>query len=218
MSRIFRGKKSFEMSFAWMFSIIVGAIILFLAIYMTMKFIAPQRNISQSELAKSFGALLDPLETGKGISVESTVIQTGVETRVYNKCYKDDNFGRQGISMAIKSGIGKQWQEPGEETSLRNKHIFSNSTMQGKNFYIMVKQFEMPFKIADLIFLYDKKYCFVNPPGWIEDDIENAKNIDISDTTYGCETNSIKVCFNSDGCDVNVADYSNDYSFSSGGV
>src|SRR3989338_3382589 len=99
MSRIFRGKKSFEMSFAWMFSIIVGAIILFLEIYMTMKFIAPQRNISQSELAKSFGALLDPLETGKGISVESTVIQTGVETRVYNKCYKDDNFGRQGISI-----------------------------------------------------------------------------------------------------------------------
>ena len=218
MSRIFRSKKAFEMSFAWMFSIIVGAIILFLAIYMTMKFIVPQRNISQSELAKSFGALLDPLETGKGISVESTVIQTGVEARVYNKCYKDDNFGRQGISMAIKSGIGKQWQEPGEETSLQNKYIFSNSTVQGKNFYIMVKQFEMPFKIADLIFLYDKKYCFVNPPGWIEDDIENAKNIDISDTTYGCETNSIKVCFNSGGCDVNVADYSNDYSFSSGGV
>ena len=218
MSRIFRGKKSFEMSFAWMFSIIVGAIILFLAIYMTMKFIAPQRHISQSELAKSLGALLDPLETGKGISVESTVIQTGVETRVYNKCYKDDNFGRQGISMAIKSGIGKQWQEPGEETSLQNKYIFSNSTVQGKNFYIMVKQFEMPFKIADLIFLYDKKYCFVNPPGWIEDDIENAKNIDISGTAYDCEDGSIKVCFNSYGCDVNVADYSNDYSFSYGGV
>ena len=68
-------KKAFEMSFAWMFSIIVGAIILFLAIYMTMKFIAPQRNISQSELAKSFGALLDPLETGKGISVDLPVIR-----------------------------------------------------------------------------------------------------------------------------------------------
>lgn len=218
MSRIFSSKKSFEMSFAWMFSIIVGAIILFLAIYMTMKFIVPQRHISQSELAKSFGALLDPLETGKGISVESTIIQTGAETRVYNKCYKDDNFGRQALSMAVKSGIGKQWQEPGEETSLQNKYIFSNSTMQGKNFYIMVKQLEMPFKIADLIFLYDEKYCFVSPPGWIEDDIENAKNINISHTTYECEEGSVSVCFNSYGCDVNVADYSNDNSFSSGGV
>src|SRR3989344_115280 len=190
--RIFRNKKAFEMSFAWMFSIIAGAIILFLAIYMTMQFITPQRHISQSELAKSLGALLDPLETGKGVAVESAVIEIAGEARIYNKCYRsdeNDNFGRQGISIATKSGIGKQWQEPGEETSLQNKYIFSNSTTQGKNFYIMAKQFEMPFKVADLIFLYDKKYCFVNPPGWIEDDIENAKNIDISDTTYGCETN-----------------------------
>ena len=219
--RIFRSKKAFEMSFAWMFSIITGAIILFLAIYMTMQFIAPQRHISQSELARSLSALLDPLETGKGVAVESTVIELAREARIYNKCYmsdENDNFGRQGISMATKSGIGKQWQTPGEETSLQNKYIFSNSTVKGKNFYIMVKQFEMPFKVADLIFLYDEKYCFVSPPRWIEDDVGNAKNIKINDATSGCEEGSITICFSSYGCDVDVADYSNDNSFSSGSL
>ena len=217
---VFNDKNAFEMSFAFMFSIIVGAIILFSALYITTKFIVPQRHISQSEAAKSLSALIDPLETGSGISSEATIIKVTAETRIYSRCYRpgEDIFGRQGISLAMQSGIGEKWQEPGEETAMNNKYIFSNSTLQGKNFYILVKQFNIPFKVADLIFLYDEKYCFVNAPRWIKDDIENSGNINISSYIGECETGSISVCFNSYACDINVFDASNDNSFSSGRV
>ena len=57
-------KKGFlQISFAWLFAIIVGIFILFLAIYGVTKLINVGQYQIDSETAKNLGILLNPLET-----------------------------------------------------------------------------------------------------------------------------------------------------------
>ena len=71
-------------------------------------------------------------------------------------------------------------------------------------FPVFSKPFEMPFKIADLIFLWgDKKnYCFVGESSKIAEEINavKPKNLIIENSTQRCnpKTDNI-VCFNSPG-------------------
>ena len=57
-------KAIFGMSFNWIFALIVGGFILFLAIYGAGKFIKTSETTLYTETASKLTALLDPLETG----------------------------------------------------------------------------------------------------------------------------------------------------------
>ena len=60
-----KSKKAFlQISFAWLFAIIVGMVILFLAIYASTKIIKTEQIALDVETAKEIGVLLNPLETG----------------------------------------------------------------------------------------------------------------------------------------------------------
>ena len=207
-----KNKKAFEMSFAWIFSIIVGALILFIAIYATSKFISTRRFEIDTQTAAKLAILIDPLET----SIEagkSSVINFNKETRIYNSCSSSGNFGRHLISLSSKSGIGKDWLEPGAGIPINNKYIFSEDVEQGKEFSVFSMPFEMPFKVSDLIFISGKKYCFIRSPNKIKDDIQslNLKNIELVDLNSNCSQTAEKVCFNpGPECDIEV--YSNDLS------
>jgi len=201
-------KKGFEMSFAFIFAMIVGAVILFLAIYGVSKLIGTSQNLHGSEVGKEINILLNPLETSIETSKEMS-IELGQETKLYNKCYSEEgSFGRQGISASLQDFKGG-WSKPGVESSLYNKYIFSRDSEQGKNFYLFSKNFEFPFKIGDIIIMTSGKYCFVSPPKVMEDEIQSIKdkggmkNIDINYSKEDCINNSIKICFNP-GCDISV--------------
>ena len=71
--KLLKDKKAIEMSFAWIFAIIVGAVILFLAIYAASRFIDVAKYGSYTEAAKSITILLDPLETGVASSTGTTI-------------------------------------------------------------------------------------------------------------------------------------------------
>ena len=58
-----KNKKALEMSFAWIFAIIAGIVILFLAIYATSQFIKTRRYEIDIQTAAKLAILLDPLET-----------------------------------------------------------------------------------------------------------------------------------------------------------
>ena len=75
-------KKAIAMSFNWLFAIIVGAIILFLAIYATSKFIKTSEEVIYTETSAKLIALLDPLETGLA-SGKSEEISFKKQTRTY---------------------------------------------------------------------------------------------------------------------------------------
>jgi len=210
MGRLIKNKHGFEMSFALMFSIIVGAVILFLAIYATSGFIKTSKYGQTTEAASSISALIDALETG-GASSKGIKIDFKQESRTYYNCFSPnavDVFGKQTIAFSQESGFGQKWAPPGGETTIRNKFIFADSIVQGEEFYLFSKPFNLGFKVGDITVISAKDYCFVAPPNDIEVEIDKFEfnNINITNRLTDCQEDSESVCFNSPGsnCKVNV--------------
>lgn len=198
-------KRGLEFSFAWLFAIIAGAVIIFLAIYAVTSLIRTERTSVDAQTAKQLGILLNPVETSLE-SAKTAQINFPSETRIYNSCSTQGNFGRQGISASASSGIGEKFQQPTTESIFFNKYLFSPSTLQGKSLYLFAKPFEMPYKTADLIFAWTDEYCFISPFADIEEEISqlNLKKITINNSIEECPKNSIKVCFNSQNNKCNI--------------
>jgi len=192
-------EKRGQFTFSWLFALIIGAVILFLAIYGATKFGGMQRYETDTEIAKKISILTDPLQAGFAEGRYGT-ISFRQETKINNICFSY-GFGKNDISVSTRSGIGEEWIQSGGATSIHNKYIFS-SFEQGETFYLFSKPFYFPYKVSDLIFLTSKEFCFIGAPERIEDEvlglgIENIKVVDCSDEAE-------KVCFGSGNCDINV--------------
>ncbi len=195
-----------QISFAWLFAIIVGGFILFLAIYGVTKFMQTEQTTSDAKTGKEIGVLLNPLETRFETGI-TTSLTMPVETRIYNRCNNFGEFGRQLIQISQKSF--SKWSETDIDVGFSNKYIFSEDYVQGKKFYLFSKPFDFPFKVADLIYITasDKTYCFRNESEDIEEELLDLKqkNLFVED----CPSNSINVCFEGgDNCDIDVDYYS----------
>jgi hypothetical protein len=202
-------KGALEFSFAWIFAIIAGMFILFLAIYGVSKFMDISRSSQGSQTAMSIGILTNPLEssfeTGKRV-----LISTAVQTRIHTDCTLSTSFGKQAIGISEKTY--NKWSD--EETHVfSSKYIFSENPVEGKKFYLFSKPFELPFKVADLIYLTssEDKYCFKNPPTNIKEEIEDltgsnqSENENFFTKASDCPSGSINICFNGGtDCDIKV--------------
>lgn len=195
-----------EISFAWLFAIIAGVVILSLAIFFATKIINVGQYATSSQTQSQIGALLNPLETSfQASQVTSMTLQT--QTRIYNECDQMNGiFGKQGISLSQLS-LGR-WSAKTQAITFQNKYIFSTGVVQGQQFFLFSKSFDFPFKISDLIYMTPSTtvYCFVNAPQNIQDELSNLNenNIVLKNDTLSCPGTSIKVCFSGSNCDVNV--------------
>jgi hypothetical protein len=203
-----KNKGFLQISFQWLFAIVVGIVILFLTIYGVSRLIGLGQRTQEIETSKELGILLNPLETGFE-EAKSSIIELRVDTRLYASCDDFGDFGKQGISVSQKS-FGK-WPESSEEVVFYNKYIFSEYPLETRKIYLFSKPFDFPFKVANLIYMTsaDKTYCFKGAPEDIQDEIDNLgmENILIDE----CLSNSISVCFESEtDCDI-VVNYLNKY-------
>ena len=201
-----QSKKGFlEISFGWLFAIIVGAVILFLAIFASVKLIRVGQYETSVGTQEEIEILLNPLETGFESGRISSFSLTR-ETRIHNTCDERGTFGSQKISLSQKSFGG--WSEETRGTSFQNKYIFSGNISEGKEFILFSRPFEFPFKVSDLIYLIPKKdvYCFVGAEKNVEDEIAQFgnDNLILVDDVEDCGEGHIKVCFSEDGCDISV--------------
>jgi len=191
-----------QISFAWLFAIIVGAIILFFAIYASVKLINTEESVSLTQAGQEISVLLNPLETGFG-EEKTTPLSIAVESKVNNICNEFGEFGEQEIRVSQKTS-GK-WTDTGLGSISYNKYIFSNASVQGKDFYLFSKPFNFPFKVSDLIFLTSTKdsYCFADAPEEIREELAGLGQANLF--IENCPEESINVCFGADsGCDVIV--------------
>mgnify|MGYP000018977228 CR=1 FL=1 len=200
-----KSKKGIEFSFAWLFSIIAGVFILFLAVYVGYKMISTSEYQAGTATAKEISIIFEPMETGlaSGKSTEATLSQ---ETMILNECSDFGVFGEQEIRTALKRGRG--FTSPSAPIKITNKYVFSNSSFSGKKMYFFSKPFNFPYKVADIIVITSKEYCLINTPDFIKEDIGglNLGNIKFE---RNCSQNAVKVCFASGTrCDSIV--YSND--------
>jgi len=190
------------MNFAWIFAIIAGAAIIFLAIYAATQYVKTQQYNLDIQTANKLAILIDPLETSLE-SGKSSVISFSSKARIYNdKCESYGNFGQQSLGVTV-SGVG-EWKEPAYAAPVYNKYIFSDNMEQGKDFSILLKPLNMPFKITDLIIFSSEEYCFVDAPYDVEDEIEDLlKNVSFVENKRDCENVEV-VCFSRGDCDINV--------------
>lgn len=190
-----------EISFGWLFAIIAGIVIIFIAIYLSSKLINVQQTTISAETGQQIGILLDPLETSFE-SAQTTSITIPAETRINNICDSSGNFGKQIIQLDQQSF--NKWTNTNVNVGFENKYIFSRGQVEGKKFYIFSKPFSFPFKIADLMYITsaDKRYCFFNAPDEINTEISdlNQSNLIIGN----CSDGDTKICFGGNNCDVNV--------------
>ncbi len=196
-----KNKAQLDISFAWIFAIIVGAAILGFAIYLAANIINQGQTTIDAKTAKEIGVLLNPLQLGLE-DFKSTKMSFASNTRVYNDCNLVGDFGNQKV-MVSQMSFGK-WTDTGMDYSQPNIYIYSNETMEGSNFNVFAEQFKFPFKVADLIYMIPegREYCFVNAPSNVNESITrfNLKNL-----VLNCTSNSIRVCFESSvDCDIQV--------------
>lgn len=194
-------KGSLEISFGWLFAIVAGIVIIFLAIYLSSRIINTEQETKSAQTGKEIGILLNPLETSFE-SAQTTSLTIPVETRINNSCTLTGIFGRQIIRLDQKSF--NKWTTTDVNVFFYNKYIFSEEEIEGKQFYIFSKPFKFPFKVADLIFMTSsqKRYCFVGSPEEIEEELTSLKQGNI--VTEDCIDSDVKVCFNSESCEINV--------------
>lgn len=201
-------KGALEFSFAWIFAIVAGVFILILAIYGVIKLINLNQSQINAETAKGIGILTNPLESSFE-SAKRSMISTGGETRIYTECSNTGVFGRQIIRTSIKTS--DEWGKEGIDVSFQNRYIFSKNPAEGRNFYLFSKPLEISFKITDLVYLTSTrdKYCFINPPEDIEDEIEDIigkeffmeeeesenENFILARRKMECPDGSITICF-----------------------
>lgn len=190
------------MSFSWLFGIIIGAVILFLAIYAVTTMIGNEEELQGAKTSKEIGILLSPLETGFESSKTSSFTMP-VETKIYNSCNDFGTFGRQLISVSQKN-LGK-WTETDIEVGFSNKYIFSPREVEGKKFFIFSKPFFFPYKVSDLIYMTsaEKDYCFISAPEEIKEELENLNQENIFNDRENFPEECIEICF-SGNCDIKV--------------
>ncbi len=198
-------KKGFEMSFAWVFSLIVGAVIIFLAIYGVTKLISTSEHEINTKNAARFEAILSPLQTSVE-SGRSSSIELIEDTRIYVDCNTEGDFGNTIVSFSEKFGLRDEWSEPGGRVSEQANYLFAEEVIEGKEVYFFVKSVEMPFKLGEIMSAYTKSYCFVNAPDSIAEEVialGETANLEIVDSSGKCSAESRKVCFSGD-CEINV--------------
>lgn len=200
-------KKGIALAFNWIFAVIAGGFILFLAIFAAGKFIERSEEVSSTEAAATIDSLTDPLETGLA-SGRAYEIMFQKESKVFFDCNEKDNrhkpFGSQTISFSEKT-FGEKYGQEGEKITIVNKHLFVEELVEGKKMYFFAKPLFMPFKITDMtIIISDSdKYCFHDTPEEIEEGLDlNLKNIVFVNETGKCE--GIDVCFGGKNCDISV--------------
>ena len=190
-------KKGFlQISFPWIFAIIVGIFILFLTIYGITKLIGTQETVQDVKTSREIGILLNPLETsfeeGKTLSLGFPV-----DTRIFNLCNDIGDFGQQVIQVSQKSF--NKWTRTSIDISFPNKYIFSKDPVEGRDMNVFAKPFDFPFKVTDLIYIIPVNdiYCFHNAPEDVEDDIDrlNLENLMIENCSD--KKDVINVCFGS---------------------
>lgn len=200
-----RNKKGFiQISFPWLFAIIVGILILFLAIYGVTRLIRTEQTIQDVKTSQEIGILLNPLETGFE-EAKTTSLIFPVDTRLTIGCNQDGEFGRQTIKVSQKSF--NQWTDTDVNTGFSNKYFFSKSLIEGKEILVFSKPFDFPFKVSDLLYLTSDRdiYCFIDAPKEIEEELMNLNQENILLENCSEIENTIKVCFTGGSdCDVNV--------------
>jgi hypothetical protein len=191
--------KAQGMQFAWIFALIIGAAILFLAVFFSGKLLQTGTYQTEAELSKSLDVLLNPFASVSQAEVTlSKPVSLPEVTQVNFSCSSSQDS--ETMSILLKKG------ETPFQNVIKNKYIFSED-FNTKDLWIFGKPFNAAWKVDDLIFVVSRNYCFIiiNPDDKIGKELRelNASLIQVVSDAGNCKAGSISVCF-SGICDIYV--------------
>lgn len=202
-----KNKKGMEFSFVWLFAILAGTAILFLAIYGAISVGKGMSNSQNTLVAKELTVISDSLQAG-GAAATGSVIHFPREIEIYQEC-SSDSFGYNEISTKVLNKKGKDFEFFGVPIKTTNKYIYS-SDVASREFYTASYPIGFAFEIADVLILDSQTYCYIG----LDEEDYFQKGI-ISDLTIvqkkalfgasNCTEDSVRVCFGVGGkCDITV--------------
>jgi len=204
---ITKSKKAQAPEFNWIFVIIVGAVILFLAVMFSGKLIKTSTYQQSAELLPAFDVLLNPFSS-VGNLVKTIRLQSEVIAEINCSQDNENPLGSEKVRTKIKGAFGRWSEFTDFPYAFYDKYVFADQ-LEGKTFYVFSKPFEMPFKIDEMIYMTYDNYCFVNAPSDIEQEIAA---IELETLKIECSGNEKRVCFGSTtGCEVTVKGDDLDY-------
>jgi len=196
------------MEFAWIFAVIVGALILFLAFYFVGTKLLSQEQEQKTVQAQSLDILLNPFaQFGNIGATTANIIDLQQKSTITFECEKQgQELGTNTITMTAK--------EAAIPRVVYDKYIFSEQTVEARKLQGISLPFQMPWRVADIIILwpYDARYCFISAPSSIKAKLSNetSTGLNISSLYFvnnaaSCPENSTTVCFGASGsCDILV--------------
>jgi hypothetical protein len=184
--------KKGQSEFVWIFSLIIGAMILFLAIFSASKLFKTGTYLTETEIVRNFDIILNPFSSMGSIAslTLSKEIELPYEAEMNITCSGD----AEKISLrTIEKGKKGDWTSP---YTIKNKYIFSEKILQGKKFDTFSKPFKLPWRVDDMIYITSNNYCFLNTPTDIYKELMsvNASRIKPASNAQQCGT-AIRVCF-----------------------
>ena len=208
-----KAKKAQMPAFAWVFSLIIGAFILFFAFFFVGRLSQTSQQYGQAVYTTSLDTLLEPF-TSSLASGQSDIIKLQKGTQLKAECYYDmkgRSFGKS-ILKARPPSMTKS-QGYSFDKLVYDKYIFSRELKLGNGkLFVISMPFEMPFRIADLTMLIGDNYCFVSLPYkynqtlWeLSENVSNAGlKFQFPNSVDKCDDNTMKVCWTNDDCDVKI--------------
>jgi len=188
------------MEFSWIFAVIIGIVILFLAFYFVGSKITRQDTQEATGTVNSLDILFNPFSyLGAMGAVTSKPIGLSKESSFTFDC---DSVDLGSNTISLDTGVSR---------AVYDKYIFADN-FRAKTIQTLSKSFEMPWRIADLIYVFTGDYCFVNVPLDLENELSKLEinNLQIAESLSECQENSTIVCFGS-SCQIKVVSTSGNY-------
>ncbi|MBU2522817.1 MAG: hypothetical protein KKE23_00820 [Nanoarchaeota archaeon] len=166
--------KKAQTQYAWIFSLIIGALIIFLAIYFATKYVGTSSLQTNAEIAREFDILLNPFASIGAITTMSLSkeVVMPVDLLVNFTCDLKGDYE----NIALKTDDKRsEWFN----YKISNKYIFSEN-LDGRNYWIFSKSLYLPWRVDDMIYIVSGEYCFVDAPDSIKREIRDMGNDKIS--------------------------------------
>jgi hypothetical protein len=202
-------RKSQLSSFAWIFSIIVGAVFFFLAFFFITQYgkktAEPQR---EAIVESGISVLVEPFSAiGSLVEAQGSVLEFPPETYVEFGCNVDGDYSEikaRSTKERTFSLIKKAY----------DKYIFSSAiaTKGKENYFAFSMPLKDPFYIATPVIIVTNNYCFVSLPSYEMEEELKAISEKINLTKYrfnftDCPPGYLKVCgdTSTSGCDISIS-------------
>lgn len=206
-----RDKKGFlDISFSLIFAFLVGGMIIFGAIYGLSQYSKTEELTRSAESGEKLGNIMTSFESSSE-DARTGKVTFPVKTKIISRCEDTRGFGVH--TFKISEELKNKMSENVIEISFKNKYVFSEQVIEGKDFNLFAKSFNYPYEVATVVYLTSNeyKYCFIDAPRKIENELRNVggDNIILRDCSDKENRDAVKICFQSQSsCDIKI-DYAN---------